>query len=239
MPIHDWSDVPSGLFHHFHQDWSTEIARALNRGRLPKGFSALVEQKAFPREADVLAVESHSLRPDDRAGGVVTLPRPRTRVVAESENAFYARKANRVAIRHNLGTTVAVIEIVSPGNKDGKRAFRDFVDKTIEYLQSGVHVVIVDLFPPTPRDPAGIHKAVWDELEDVPFELPPGQDRVLVSYECDDPRRAYIETIGIGEELPDMPLYLAAGRAIAVPLAETYETAWMACPEALRELVAE
>jgi hypothetical protein len=23
MPLHDWSKIPSGLFHHFHQDWST------------------------------------------------------------------------------------------------------------------------------------------------------------------------------------------------------------------------
>lgn len=35
MPLHDWTRVPSGLFHHFHQDWSIEITRALNRERLP------------------------------------------------------------------------------------------------------------------------------------------------------------------------------------------------------------
>ena len=27
MPIHDWTRLPGGLFHHFHQDWSIEIAR--------------------------------------------------------------------------------------------------------------------------------------------------------------------------------------------------------------------
>jgi hypothetical protein len=31
MPIHDWTRVPVGLFHHFHQDWTIEIARDLNR----------------------------------------------------------------------------------------------------------------------------------------------------------------------------------------------------------------
>src|SRR6266513_282269 len=46
MPIHDWTRVPSGLFHHFHQDWSIEIARRFNRGVLPKGLSALVEQRS-------------------------------------------------------------------------------------------------------------------------------------------------------------------------------------------------
>lgn len=42
MPIQDWTRVPAGLFHHFHQDWSVEIVRALNRGILPKGVAALV-----------------------------------------------------------------------------------------------------------------------------------------------------------------------------------------------------
>ena len=36
MPIHDWSRVPSGLFHDFHQSWSIRIKDALNSGRLPK-----------------------------------------------------------------------------------------------------------------------------------------------------------------------------------------------------------
>lgn len=58
MPIHDWTRLPGGLFHHFHQDWSIEIARELNRGRLPRGLSALVEQRSGPREADVLTIES-------------------------------------------------------------------------------------------------------------------------------------------------------------------------------------
>ena len=54
MPLHDWTRIPAGLFHHFHQDWSIEIARELNRRRLPKGLFALVEQRSGPRESDGL-----------------------------------------------------------------------------------------------------------------------------------------------------------------------------------------
>ena len=32
MPIHDWTRVEAGIFHAFHHDWVTELARALNRG---------------------------------------------------------------------------------------------------------------------------------------------------------------------------------------------------------------
>jgi hypothetical protein len=30
MPIHDWTRVDAGIFHHFHQSWIPEISRALN-----------------------------------------------------------------------------------------------------------------------------------------------------------------------------------------------------------------
>ena len=56
MPIHDWSRVPAGLYHDFHQSWSIRIKDALNSGRLPKGVAALVEQRAGPKESDVLAI---------------------------------------------------------------------------------------------------------------------------------------------------------------------------------------
>ena len=49
MPLHDWTKVPAGLFHHFHQDWAVELARALNRGLLSKDVTAFVEQRSPPR----------------------------------------------------------------------------------------------------------------------------------------------------------------------------------------------
>ena len=238
--MHDWTRIPAGLFHHFHQDWSIEIARELNRGGLPQGLSALVEQRSGPRESDVLTVES--TRPTGPLGsgrnrGVATTIPPATRIVRRSTKEIYAGRANRIVIRHHLGRMVAVIEIVSPGNKDSRAALRDFVDKTIDFLRAGVHVLIVDLFPPTPRDPCGIHKAVWDEIEEEEFAFPEAKDRILVSYETGEQRAAYVEPIGVGDELPDMPLFLTAALHILVPLEPTYRAAWDASPAELRAAV--
>lgn len=55
MPIHDWTRVDAGIFHHFHHGWITEIARALNRGLLPPEYYALAEQRAAGFGPDVLA----------------------------------------------------------------------------------------------------------------------------------------------------------------------------------------
>ena len=38
MPIHDWTRVSAGIYHSFHQDWTIEICRTLNRGILPPGY---------------------------------------------------------------------------------------------------------------------------------------------------------------------------------------------------------
>jgi hypothetical protein len=240
MPIHDWTRVPAGLFHHFHQDWCIEIARALNRGRLPKGLSALVEQRAGPRESDVLAIERQNPLPAEEVRGgdpIATMAPPVTRVVRRSTKAIYAARANRIVVRHHLGRIVAVIEIVSPGNKDSRAALRDFVEKTIDCLRCGIHVLIVDLFPPTARDPFGLHKAIWDEIEEEDFAFPAGKDRILASYETGGARSAFVEPVAVGDVLPDMPLFLATSLHIPVPLEPTYRVAWEASPEEMRVAV--
>jgi hypothetical protein len=222
MPIHDWTRVPSGLFHDFHQTWTIHIKTALNGGLLPKGLSALVEQKSGPREADVLTVETTRTITEAAARegrGLLVMEQPVTSIVRSTTRAIYASRANRVVVRHHLGRIVGVIEIVSPGNKDSRAALRDFVDKTVDFLRQGIHVLIIDLFPPSRRDPFGIHKAIWDEIIEEDFTFPAGKDRLLVSYESGDKRTAYVEPVGVGEVLRDMPLFLAAGAHVLVPLA--------------------
>ncbi len=240
MPLHDWTRVPPGLFHHFHQTWSIHIMTALNAGILPKGLSALVEQRTGAKEPDVVAIESRErsrrVKADDQ-GGLLMLEPPTTTITFRTSKQIYAGRANRIAIKHHLGRTVAVIEILSPGNKDSRAAVRDFLDKTIDFLRAGIHVLLVDLFPPTPRDPLGMHKVVWDEIDEEAFQFPAGKDRLLASYESGGEKTAYVEPIAVGDVLPDMPLFVAEGMHVKVPLESTYQTAWAACPEALREAV--
>ena len=69
--------------------------------------------------------------------GVATLEPPVTKMVHRSDKEIYASRANRIVIRHHLGRIVAVIEIVSPGNKDTRAALRDFVEKTVQFLREG------------------------------------------------------------------------------------------------------
>lgn len=146
---------------------------------------------------------------------------------------IYAGRANRVAIKHHLGKTIAIIEIISPGNKDTRASVQDFLNKTIDFLRAGIHVLLIDLLP-RPRDPLGIHQLIGDEIGSDTFAFPPGKDHILASYEASEEKVAYVQPLAVGEALPEVPLFLSAGQHVKVPLESTYQVAWRDCPEDMR-----
>jgi hypothetical protein len=132
---------------------------------------------------------------------------------------------------------VAVIEIISPGNKSSQAEFRAFVEKSADLIRSGIHLMPIDLFPPGKRDPQGIHKAVWDQFEEADLELPPDKPLTRASYDAGADYVAYVEFVGVGSDLPDMPLFLKPEIYVPTPLELTYQAAWDAFPIPVRALL--
>ena len=236
MPIHDWTRLEPGDFHHFHQRWISALCDSLNGGLLPPDYMALAEQVTGRPIPDVVTL--HTRPSNDEPGGiaVATAP-PSARVIARFEKVNYAKRANRVVIRHGRGRVVAIIEIVSPGNKDSRNAIRTFVEKAVDILNQGVSLLVVDLFPPTSRDPQGIYQAISDELEDKPFELPPGKQLTVASFLGGDLPTAYVEPVAIGDTLPSLPIFLSESAYIPAPLEATYMQAWAVFPTLLKQLI--
>ena len=210
MPIHDWTRVPAGLFHRFppaldHRDRPRAEPRPAAQGGRGAGGTTVgaARGRRSGHRAKDEAPAHRTGRRRRRHGTSRHAHRPPHR-----SRRFYSGRANRIVVRHHLGRIIAVIEVLSPGNKDSRAALRDFVEKTIDFLRKGIHVLIVDLFPPTPRDPFGMHKVIWDEIVEEDFAFPPGKDRILASYETGGERAAYVEPVAVGDPLPDMPLFL-------------------------------
>jgi hypothetical protein len=153
-------------------------------------------------------------------------------MTAAAEMNDYVLKRRTLVIRHSSGDRIiALIEIVSPGNKAARHALRSFVEKAVEALYRGYHLLIVDLFPPGPRDPQGIHGAIWSELSDDHFELPPAEPLTLAAYSAGPIKRAYIEPTAVGRAMMDMPLFLEPEMYINVPLEATYQAAYRGVPQ--------
>ncbi len=147
------------------------------------------------------------------------------------------RKANRITIRHRHGDVVAIIEIVSPGNKGSKAAFRAFIQKAADFIRQRVHMMLIDLLPPGKRDPGGIHRALWDEFDEDDVPPPSEKPLTVASYEAGPELVAYVECVAIGDALPDMPLFLKPGVHVLAPLEATYQSTWNAFPEQLKGLL--
>lgn len=112
MPVQDWSAVRAGWFHHFHNSWIYKLTDRLNAGLLPPGFYSAGEQVVGGADPDVLTLEERS------SPGL------------EAEEAIYLRKQDRVVIRRSgSDRIVALIEIVSRGNKESRNEFERFLRK--------------------------------------------------------------------------------------------------------------
>lgn len=249
MPVHDWSRIFAGGFHDFHQAWIAELRRALNRGILPAGYYAAAEQIAGGPEPDVLTLEAKdwdSSAPANSGGTSLAVadhpPRVRYSIEADPE-VIYANRADRIVIRHASDHhVVAVIEIVSKGNKHSRQTVDDFLDKLWMLFSSEVHLLVIDLFGPTVSDPHGLPAAFWERRIDQPDGRVPfvtdSEPFSLSAWRAGHAPTCYIELAGSGSTLPDMPLFLTQQQYVNVPLEATYQEAWRDVPAPWKEIVA-
>lgn len=245
MFIHDWTRVDPAIFYAFHHGLVTDLARALNRGLLPADFYALPEQHAAGFGPDVLTLQGSrdgedlaSVRESACASGGLLVAEPKLAPTAETDMEFYRRKQMSIVVRHVTGDRiVAIIEIVSPGNKSTRHTFNSFVEKAAELLDRRIHLLIIDLLPPSPRDPHGIHAAIWDEIAGQEYNPPVGKPLTLAAYETALTVRAYVQNFAVGDTLPEMPLFLEPNGCIQAPLDATYQSAFAAMPQRWRRVL--
>jgi hypothetical protein len=241
MPVHDWTRVKAGTFHDFHHSWITHLKEALNEGILPVGYYAQSEQHAGQAIPDILTFhESDTPRRGGGGGGIVLAEAPpatRLKVTAD-EGAMYHLLRRTVAIRSSVDDElVAFLEIISPSNKDRLQHVEDVVQKVLGALEKRVHVLVIDLLPPRKNDPYGIHGAVWQHFDADPYEPPEGQPLTLSSYLAEPIPVAYVEPVGVGDVLIDMPLFLDVDTCVNVPLESTYMATYRGVPDRWRVII--
>lgn len=240
MSVHDWTRIYPGVFHHLHVTWIGELARALNHGFLPAGYYALGEQVIGGAVPDVLTLGQQPAGDRPAAGRASVEGRPArlpaASITAVAEAPSYPPRPRVIAVRHRSGDRlVAMIEIVSAGNKRDAADLGSLVEKTVVALSKGIHVVLVDLHPPGPFDPQGLHNLVWTALGQEPLDLPAARPLQVVSYLSEGKVSSFIEPLAVGDPLPEAPLFLDDGVFVRLPLEATYMASFAALPAHLRE----
>ncbi len=247
MPIHDWKKVSAGTYHDFHHEWISAMRRQLNAGLLPEGLFAMAEQIIGGPAPDVITLQDWPQAPDNRRGNGSTIALaepaapPKSTYVWEHDAEEYVAKKSQLVIKHDLGRVLAVIELVSPGNKHSNIEIRRLVEKSAGLIGAGINLLLIDPFPPTVRDPNGLPALIWEELYGPSdFRIPDSQTLTVASFQatpvwnCKD----YIEPLKVGQSLPTMPLFIVEERYISLPLEDSYKQTWEELPLPIQRIVA-
>lgn len=235
MPIHDWTRVETGFFHHFHNAWAMHLTDALNDGLLPDGYYALSEQRAGVYVPDVLAFAVEPNIGAAPTGGGVVVSEPAVERTATLRATHVPRPQRRIAVR-TARRVVAVIELITPGNKDGPQAVSEFVEKAADIIRGDVHLAVIDVLLPGAADPNGLHPLLWAALNsETPCDIPPPERPLtLAGYAAGAPPCAYLNYAAIGGRLPDVPLFLKGEWHVNLPLEDTYMAGFTRLPAVLK-----
>src|ERR1043165_2830461 len=234
MPVHNWKGIDDGVFHDLHCSWIAELKRVLNGGLLPPSYYAMSEQRTGNIGPDMLALEVDEIEGSNSGGTAVMAP-PKVAMVKTFDVLAYVNRQNSIIIRHATDDRiVAVLEIVSRGNKWGKANLESFMEKAHGCLDHRIHFTYVDVHPPGQFDPYGIHGALCLENGDDPPAIPSGKTLSAAGYEAADIVSAYVNPFGVGDIIPVTPLYLRSKYYVMLPFEETYIAPFASFPQRLR-----
>ena len=236
MPLRDHFRPPvmiQASWDALHGMWPSSLVRQL-RTLLPQGYvAAPTVHHGSPIEVDVATYENDDAsRPQSAAGNgsvatAVWSP-PEPTVAIETEIPDYDEFEVRIYDAERGRQLVAVIELVSPGNKDRPEKRHAFVGKCAALLQKGIAVCIVDVV--TPRQ-FNLYAELLAFLGhgDPTLGQPPTH---LYAASCrwrPHGDRRLLETwshaLAPGQSLPTLPLWLTRKVAVPLDLEQSYEQA--------------
>jgi hypothetical protein len=232
MPVHDWSRGDDSLYHNFHLGWPIEVAGRLN-GMVEPAYFAMTETWELRPTPGFC----HLPEPDKDVGRSrqppgTDEPPPACHHVLTDTRVQYAFRAVTVR-RADHHQPVAAVMWVTRQDKETPYRLRAVVRHAVAALTHGVGLVLIDLFPPTPLAPAGVHGAVWEDLAGRPDDSPADRPFAVVSYDAERVA-AHVHPLAVGDPLPAVPLFLDGGRHVMLSLGESYRAAWDVLPRPLR-----
>jgi hypothetical protein len=225
--------LPRRPWESFHAFWAAAIGEALNRV-LPSRYVAAIHSHLGSRvEADVSEWEETATGGEpvsgngDQGGVAVKFYAPPHTALTMSI-VFPDDLEVRVLDLREDAQLAAVIELVSPGNKDRPETRRLFAAKCAAYLSRGVGLIVVDIV-------TNAHFNLHNELIELlragdAFVMPDEAFLYTVAY-----RPAHREESSLvdlwphplttGQPLPVLPLALRGNGAVPVDLETTYTEA--------------
>jgi hypothetical protein len=234
MPLRDHFHPPVSRqesWEAIHAMWPAVIVQQL-KTQLPPGYISAPRVHVGPYfEVDIGSFElDSSASLGSNASGLgdpqlMTWKEAEPTVAVETEIPDEAAYEVKIYDVERERTLVAVIEIVSPANKDREESRRKFVAKCAALLQQGVAVTIVDIV--TVRQ-ANLYVELMQflghadpSMADCP-SLYTASSRWVIGT-----RKARLESwanrLSIGQRLPPIPIWLSPQQVLTFDLEQSYE----------------
>jgi uncharacterized protein DUF4058 len=219
---------PQRAWESFHSRWANSIADELHRVLPQRYFAEVHIHLGGQVEADVAEFERATQTGNGAAGGAAVQTWAPPAAALAMPATFPDDLEVQVRDQTDDARLVAVIELVSPRNKDRDDSRRAFAAKCAAYLQRGVGLVVIDIV--TSRQ-SNLHNEMirmmnWGDAYPMPA------DALLYAAAYRPVRREevnlidlWLSALTVGRPLPQLPLALRGGPAVPLNLEATYTDA--------------
>jgi Protein of unknown function (DUF4058) len=223
---------PRRSWENLHGGWGFILAGQLNLRPLPYGFLAEGNVHIGISVApDMAAFEEDEARPGGGPNGAVATEvwaPPQPPLIVPVDFSGLETFEIRLYDQERARTLVAVVELVSPGNKDRPENRRAFLDKCAAYLREGISVVIVDIVTSRRHNFHAALMELFNGGEEAARAV--GADLYAVSYRVRvtgtrTQLEAWPAALALGAPLPTMPLWLTESLVVPLDLEAGYREA--------------
>jgi hypothetical protein len=226
MPLHDWTNRRgwSGV----HTLWMTELLRWV-KPRLPKGY------RAFLGNAPLVGIEIDPEGQPDVAVRAWPDEPPGAELAAAAEAIEPDVEVATLKLDPQIslfveweGRLIAVVELISPRNKDRRSAREYYAARYAGYLIGGAHLMVIDVH----SRPQNVSFADWIAAD---LEIPkqsPLPTPFAIAYRVGEPAAEggrylaiWRRPLTVGRPLPTIPLPITMDFTVQVDLEQTYARA--------------
>lgn len=225
MPLHDWNKLDG--WDGVHHLWLSELLLHI-KPQLPP------EYRAHIGTMPAISLDAVALKPDvsvrhwENGKSTETGSEPNSEFSEpETEVATLTLDPQRAVMVTFRGQLVAVVEVVSPANKDRPSSRETYTYRYLGYLKSLANLLLVDVHP----RPYGFSFADALVIE-LQLKRDPLPTPMAIAYRVGGPAPTGGSFLGtwrrqlkIGEPLPKLPLPLSVHRVVNVDLEATYSRA--------------
>ena len=222
-PTHRWES--------FHARWAVAIADALNDTLPPRYFAETQVHLGSRVEADVVEFEHGATGngvANGSAAGVATAtyapPKPALTFPGPTEDDVTVE----VRDRERDSRVAAVVELLSPRNKDRDDARRAFAAKAVAYLRLGAGLLVLDVVTSRSGNAHDDIVTLLNLPEECRLTSPTGLSAAAYQPAVEPERSTvgvWFEALAVGAALPVMPLWVRGFGFVPTDLEASYTEA--------------